>query len=334
MPAILSFFRRPLPALAGLDISKREIRLVELGRLDRPGSADQQHLRLERYACEALPAGAVSRHQIEDLDGVSATVQSLWQKSACRSHRVAMSIPALTAMTALLPLGAATRLDDDAQLAALAQQHASSLLPYPVAQACIDFHVQPARSENASPHLLIAAAPRQVVAERLAIAEAAGLEVIVVEIDSYAQYAAWRRTVKTAATQLTGLLQIDASGLQLSLFAGTRLLCREQAYAHPQHTTACTASSLWQTSLNTLNLTAASAETANAATSHHIVLTGQTVVTPEFLAALSRQTQASVSIATPFAGLLPPPGIDAAQLPPHDPAYLTACGLALRRFDS
>ena len=312
MFALPSFFRQTPAALTGLDLAHREIRLVELG----PGTP----LRLERCACAALSLGAIGNDGIEDLDLVSTAVQRLWQSSASRSQRVAMSIPAASATTALLPLPPATRLDDDDQLMALARRHFAELLPYPVPQACIDFCIPTATPEG-TPQLLIAAAHRDLIEDRLAIAEAAGLEVASIEIDSYAQYAAWQRN--TQATAMTGLLHIDATELQLSMLVDARMICLQQSAAQ-EHCSALAASAarLWQSALARAK--------PGADSTPHLVLTSAT--TPALLAALRQQIQANISSATPFAGMALDAAIDAQQLAHTGISYLTACGLALRRF--
>ena len=66
-----SLFGKSSPPLAGLDISTSGLRLVELA------DAGKGVLRLERYAFEALPRGAVAAGNIENLDQVAEVVRDL-----------------------------------------------------------------------------------------------------------------------------------------------------------------------------------------------------------------------------------------------------------------
>ena len=225
-------FRRTKAPLAGLDISMRGIRLVELR------APDKHLLQLQCCSCETLPQGAIANDEIEDLDLVRTAVQRLWAQSGSGSRRVAIGIPAATAVTALLPLGATVQLDDEDQLTALANAHIASLLPYPIEQACVDFCVQAPLRDKLGHQLLIGAARRDIIEDRLAIAEALDLHVAVVEIDSCAEYAAWTRTLAPAADpssateHVTGLLRIDSGGIQLSMFVSARQTNEPLQYHH------------------------------------------------------------------------------------------------------
>jgi len=341
---ISPLFRRTKAPLTGLDISMRGIWLAELS------APDKHLLQLERCASEVLPKGAIGSDGIEDLALVCAAVQRLWEKSGSRSRRVAIGIPAATAVTALLPLNAAVRLDDEDQLAALANEHVAGLLPYPIEQACVDFCLQPPLHNKPNHQLLIGAARKDIIEDRLAIAESVGLDVVVVEIDSCAEYAAWTRTLapgadpsSSAAEHVTGLLRIDVCGIQLSLFASAHMINEPPQYRHqriavpPSEDTpqdlARAVAQMWRNGLALAQR--ATTRSHEAPTQHSIVLTGAYAHTPELLAALRQLTQAhvSVSVAAPFAGMALGPGIDARQLRAEGSSYLAACGLALRRFD-
>jgi len=341
---IFPLFRRTKAPLTGLDISMRGILMVELSAPDR------HLLQLERCASEALPKGAIGSDGIEDLALVCAAVQRLWEKSGSRSRRVAMGIPAATAVTALLPLNAAVRLDDEDQLATLANEHVAGLLPYPIEQACVDFCLQAPLHDKANHQLLIGAVRKDIIEDRLAIAESLGLDVAVIEIDSCAEYAAWTRTLAPGAApsssaddHVTGLLRIDVCGIQLSLFAGVHMISEPLQYRHqritaqpPDDTPQDLARIMVQMWRNELALAQrATTKSPDTPAQHNIVLTGAYAHTPELLAALRQQTQTlvSVSVAAPFAGMALGPGIDARPLRAEGASYLAACGLALRRFD-
>jgi len=337
-------FRRTKAPLAGLDISMRGIRLVELR------APDKHLLQLQCCSCETLPQGAIANDEIEDLDLVRTAVQRLWAQSGSGSRRVAIGIPAATAVTALLPLGATVQLDDEDQLTALANAHIASLLPYPIEQACVDFCVQAPLRDKLGHQLLIGAARRDIIEDRLAIAEALDLHVAVVEIDSCAEYAAWTRTLAPAADpssateHVTGLLRIDSGGIQLSMFVSARQTNEPLQYHHHRRASeqrndtplelARAVVQMWFHGLAVAQR--ATTRSPDAPTQHSIVLTGTHARAAELLAALRQLTQAnvSVSIAAPFAGMALGPGIDSRALRAEGPSYLAACGLALRRCDS
>ncbi|MFD2273872.1 pilus assembly protein PilM [Undibacterium arcticum] len=77
--------------MVGLDISTSGVRLVELSEVSKT------ELRLERYASEPLPRGAVVDGNIENIEQVAEAVRRVWKKragpvpnlprSACRQPR-------------------------------------------------------------------------------------------------------------------------------------------------------------------------------------------------------------------------------------------------------
>ncbi len=73
--------------MIGLDISTSGVRLVELA------DAGKGLVRLERYATEPLPRGAVVDGNIENMDQVADAVRRVWKKSGTRAKQVALGMP-------------------------------------------------------------------------------------------------------------------------------------------------------------------------------------------------------------------------------------------------
>jgi type IV pilus assembly protein PilM len=82
-----SLFGRSTPPMVGLDISTSGVRLVELS------DAGKGVVRLERYATEALPRGAVVDGNIENLEQVADAVRRVWKKSGTRARHAALGMP-------------------------------------------------------------------------------------------------------------------------------------------------------------------------------------------------------------------------------------------------
>ncbi|HZV63453.1 MAG TPA: pilus assembly protein PilM, partial [Telluria sp.] len=96
-----SLFGQANPPLLGLDISTSGVRLVELA------DAGKNELRLERYAAEALPRGAVVDGNIENIEQVSEAVRRVWKKSGTRVKLIALGMPPASVITKkiILPAG-------------------------------------------------------------------------------------------------------------------------------------------------------------------------------------------------------------------------------------
>lgn len=81
------------PPLVGLDISTSGVKLVELAEVGK------NELRLERYAMEPLPRGAVVDGNIENIEQVSEAVRRVWKKSGTRAKFVALGMPPASVIT-------------------------------------------------------------------------------------------------------------------------------------------------------------------------------------------------------------------------------------------
>lgn len=331
----MPFFRRAKPLLVGLDLGICAIRLIEL-------SCQNKHLpQLECYAWEPLPLDAINNDGIEDFDKVNAAAHRLWEKSGAQSHRVALGIPASMTMTALLPVIEPHHVGDDEQLQQLALAHAAQRLPYPLEQARVDFCLLAPSRANPNHSLFIVAARTEAIDDRLAIAESLGLKAITVDIDCYAAYTAWMRTQEPATTtaangQINGLLRINAYGMQVALFADTRLIGAQQHYAHTHERSHIEKNQQAPTPRQLAHAANQLVRIALAAASvpalHQIVLAGASATMPGLATAVHQYTKTTTTIAAPFADMTLGATIDIGPIATQAPAYLTACGLALRGY--
>ncbi len=171
--------------MLGLDISTSGVRLVELA------DAGKGELRLERYAFEPLPRGAVVDGNIENIDQVAEAVRRVWKKSGTRAKLVALGMPPASVITKkiILPAG----LSED-QLEVQVESEASQYIPFALDEVSLDFDViGPAANSPEDMEVMLAAARKEKVEDRVAIAEAAGLTADVMDIESYAARAALER---------------------------------------------------------------------------------------------------------------------------------------------
>jgi len=81
------------PPLIGLDISTSSVKLVELSDVGKG------EFRLERFASEPLPRGAVVDGNIENIDQVSEAVSRAWKKSGTRAKHVSLGMPPAAVIT-------------------------------------------------------------------------------------------------------------------------------------------------------------------------------------------------------------------------------------------
>ncbi|HEU5435927.1 MAG TPA: pilus assembly protein PilM [Telluria sp.] len=353
---LASLFGKASPPLVGLDISTSGVRLVELA------DAGKGELRLERYASEPLPRGAVVDGNIENMEQVCDAVRRVWKKSGTRVKLVAMGMPPASVITKkiILPAG----LSED-QLEVQVESEASQYIPFALDEVSLDFDVLGLATNSPDDiDVMLAAARKEKVEDRVAVAEAAGLVATVMDIESYAARAALERVTSIqpgAAEQIVALFQIGAGVTQISVMIGSETIYeREQPFGGNQLTQDLVraygmsfeeadarkrAGELpdgYQLDYAAPFLENAASEITRAIQFFYtstpytrvdqLYLAGGCAVMPGLLDIVAARTKISTAVVSPFKGMALAPGVRESSLRTEAPAYLVACGLALRRF--
>lgn len=344
--------------LIGLDISTSGVKLVELAEVGK------QELRLERFASEALPRGAVVDGNIENIEQVTDAIRRVWKKSGTSARNVAVGMPPASVITKKIILpGGMTEEDLEFQV----ESEASQYIPFALDEVSLDFDViGEAQNSPDDVEILLAATRKEKVEDRVAVIEAAGLKPRVMDVDSYAARAAVERITgqlpKGGKGQMIALFQIGSQTTYVSmLLDGQSVYEREQPFGGNQ---------LTQDIVRTYGMSYEEADSKkrsgdlpegyerdllapfleNAALEvtraiqffftstpytriDHILLAGGCSVVPGLVEIVSERSKVPAAIVSPFKGMHLASGIREKQLKMEAPAYLVACGLAMRRFD-
>jgi type IV pilus assembly protein PilM len=344
--------------LIGLDISTSGVKLVELTE------SGKQEFRLERFASEALPRGAVVDGNIENIEQVSEAIRRVWKKSGTSIKHVAIGMPPASVITKKIILpGGMTEEDLEFQV----ESEASQYIPFALDEVSLDFDViGEAHNSPEDVEVLLAATRKEKVEDRVAVIEAAGLKPKVMDIDSYAARAAVERITsqlpKGGQGQIIGLFQIGAQTTYVSmLLDGQPVYEREQPFGGNQ---------LTQDIVRTYGMSYEEADSKkrsgdlpegyerdliapfleNAALEitraiqffftstpytriDQIFLAGGCAVVPGLVDIVTERSKVPAAVVSPFKGMQLASGIREKNLRAEAPAYLVACGLAMRRFD-
>jgi type IV pilus assembly protein PilM len=351
-------FGKKNPPMIGLDISTSGIKLVELS------DAGKGEIRLERYASEPLPRGAVVDGNIENIEQVSEAIQRVWKKSGTRAKLVALGMPPAVVITKkiILPGG----LTED-ELEIQVENEASQYIPFALDEVSLDFDViGPAQNAPEDVEVLLAATRKEKVEDRVAVAEAAGLVPSVMDIESYAARGAIDRITSSQGDSTEGkilaLFQIGAHVTHVSMlldgqavyereqpFGGAQLtqdIVRAYGLSHEEAEVKKRADDLpegYERELLEPFLENAAIEITRAiqffftSTPYtrvdEIFLAGGCAVMPGLVELVADRTKISCSVVSPFQGMQIASTVREKQLRLEAPAYLVACGLAMRRFD-
>ena len=352
-------FKPKSPPLIGLDISSSAVKMVELVEAGRGGQ------RIERYAIESLPKDAVVDGNIANLEATAEIVRKCWKKLGSRTKNVAMALPSAAVITKKIICPAGLR---EEELEVQVESEANQYIPFALDEVNLDFQVLGVAPQSPEEvEVLIAASRKEKVEDRMAVAEAAGLKAIVIDIESYALQLAFEliraKLPKAGRDQNVAVVDMGASVTHISVVRNEQIVySREQAFGGNQ---------LNQEIQRHYGLSIEEAESAKKSASlpasyenevlrpfldsaaleiqraiqffftstqysniDHILLAGGSSTLPGLDELVSSRMKVNTQVANPFANMQISPKLQLKKLIGDAPALMIACGLALRRFDA
>ena len=348
--------RKHVPMI-GLDISSSSAKLVELGL-----SATGDYV-LERMASEPFEKGWITDGQIEKFDEVVGAVRKLLDKSGTKTRQVVMAMPQSAVITKRIMLPAGLR---DEELELQVETEANQYIPFSLDEVSLDFCViGPSPTSGGDIEVLIAASRKERVQDRQGLAEAAGLKPVVLDIESHASLLAMSRITDTLPNEgrdaLVALFEIGADTTSLKVLReGEMLYDRDQAFGGAQLTTLISRQygfSFEEAEQKKLSndlpedydsqvlnpfVDSLSQEIGRAlqyfftSTPHHkvhyVMLAGGTATLPGLKDRVTDLTGFASMVVNPFEGMKIGNHVKETKVRKESPSYLTACGLAMRRF--
>lgn len=357
MISLGSVFNRQSAPLLGLDISSSSVKLVELGK-NRAGT-----LVLERCAIEPLERGWIIDGSIEKFDEVAEALRKVVRKSGTKTRNVAMALPPSAVITKkiVLPGGMS-----DSELEMQVEAEANQYIPFPLDEVSLDFCVVgPSPTSAGDIEVLIAASRREKVQDIQGLAEAAGLKPVIVDVESYASRLATSRLIEylpnKGAGSIVALFEVGALTTSMQVIRdGEVLYDRDQAFGGAQLTQLIVrqygfspeeaeskkrsgelpddylASVLSPFVESMVHEIGRALQFFFTSTPHNkvdsVMLAGGSAALSGLTDAVTKHTTFMCSLVNPFEGMEMGAGVRLQKMTREAPSYLTACGLALRRF--
>ncbi|NBD19707.1 type IV pilus assembly protein PilM [Aquabacterium fontiphilum] len=348
---------RKHPPMIGLDISSSSVKLVELSQ-----SGNGEYV-LDRFASEPFDKGWIADGQIEKFDEVAEAVRKVVSKSGTRTKHVAMAMPQSAVITKKIMLPAGLREEEmEMQVEAEANQY----IPFSLDEVSLDFCViGPSPTSAGDVEVMIAASRKDRVQDRQGLAEAAGLKPAVLDIESYASRLAMQRLIASLPGEgkdaLVALFEIGAENTSLKVlrdnellydrdqaFGGaqlTQLISRQYGFSYEEAEQKKLSGDLpedYQGALLAPFVDSLSQEIGRAlqyfftSTPHHkvhyVMLAGGTAALPGLKDRVTELTGFASMVVNPFEGMKLGSAVRESKLRREASSYLTACGLAMRRF--
>jgi len=352
-------FRGKTPPLIGLDISGSSVKMVELA------SGEKGAIRVDRYGIEPLPAEAVVDGNIANLEAVADAVRRCHKTLGTRTRNVALALPTASVITKRIICPAGLR---EEELEAQVESEANQYIPFSIDEVNLDFRViGPAPGGETEVEVLLAASRKEKVEDRVAVAEAAGLKAIVMDVESFAMQHAFDlirgKLSGEAADQNIAAIDIGSLETKVMVFnGGTVVYQREQPFGgqhlnleiqrhyglSPEEAEVAKRSGSlpagYESDVLQPFLENASLEVERAlqfffsSTQYnsvdHIVLSGGCAALPGLPDAIAARTGVPAIVGNPFASMQVAQKVQLRKLVSDAPALMIACGLAMRRFDA
>jgi len=347
-----------LPIL-GLDISTTAVKLVELS------DAGKGLLRVERYVIEPLPKDAVSDGNIANLDQVAETLRTAWKNLGTRVKNVALALPSSAVITKKILAPASLKgVDLENQI----ETEANQVIPFSLDEVNLDFQVLgPSPSSPDDVQVLLAAARKEKVEDRVAAVEAAGLKALIMDVESYATQTAFEQMAhllpNSGEGQTVAIIDIGAQNMHINIFNNGELVyMREHGFGGSQ---------LNNEIARRYGMTTDEAENAKrkgtlpesfdvevlqpysetlameigralqlftTSTQYQkvdqILLAGGGAMIPGVDEVVAQRTGIPTMVVNPFSSMTVGSKVRPQQLAVDVPSLFVACGLAMRRFDS
>jgi type IV pilus assembly protein PilM len=330
MLSLRSWFRRDQTPLLGVDVSPAGVRVIELVR-------EAKGFRVAHFAQEPVAPGALRDGSFAQMDVLTESLRRSLKASGTRLRTAALALPSGVVIKKMLMLPASMY---EEELEIQVETEASQTLPFPLDEISLDFAtVGPSGGEEDCVDVMLVAARKERIDERLALAEAVGLRPLVIDVESQAMMTALAMTGAERHIdhhQPVAMLQLGSEGSHCYVMLnGLVVFERELGLSLPREDqiksradTDSLREAACQELMRSLQLFASSTQYPEVA---HLYVAGSIHPLGEDMASLvQRKLGITASLANPFAGVRLPS--EDSRLNDDAPAWLTACGLALRSF--
>lgn len=354
----LDVFSTKSPPMLGLDIGTTSVKFVEISEVGK------NQYRVERYAIEPLPKDALKEGDISNPDQVADALQRAWKQIGGRVKNVVMALPSSAVIAKKILLPAAL---SGVELENQVESEANQVIPFSLDEVNLDFQVLGASPGSPNDvEVLLAAARKEKVEDRVALAEAAGLKALVMDVESYATQTAYALMASqlpdSGAGQTVAIIDIGAQNMHINvLFNNESVYMREHGFGGNQlnHEISRrfglsgeeaesakrkgTLPETYETEVlrpysETLAMEVGRAlQLFTTSTQYHrvdhILLAGGGAMIPGIDEVVGGRTGTPTIVANPFANMTVSSKIRPQQLSNDAPSLFVACGLAMRRFD-
>ena len=327
MFSVGSWFRHHHTPVLGVDVSPAGIRIMELAR-------EGKHFRVAHYAQESVPPGALRDGGFSQMESLTESLRRALKRSGTRLKTAAMALPSGAVIKKMLMLPAGMY---DEEMEMQVETEASQTLPFSLDEISLDFAtVGPSINHEGYVDVLLVAARKERIDERLALADAVGLRPVVIDVESQVMTASLALLAPELQGQPVALLQLSSESSHCYVIMNDLVIFeREIGVSLPrpeQEKSPAALASIRETICQELSraLQLFSTSTHHTSVAHIYIAGSVRVLGLDLNAFVEQRLTIPSSLPDPFTDMNPT-SLDTC-LREDAPACLLACGLALRSF--
>jgi len=354
---VLNLFKSRHRSLLGIDISSTSVKILEI-------SLNGDQYRVEHYCSTALPENSMEGNAIKDIDAVANCMRKILNAAHVSCKQAVCAVPDSAAISKIIQVNDGL---SSQEIEEMVVSEADKYIPYPIDEINIDFSVHgPSAKNSAMIDVLIVASRAENVTNRVEVMTRAGLEPVIVDVESYAveRAAMLLKPELPAGGEKKNIAIIDIGAIYTHIFVlhGMKIIfSREEEFGSKQLIDAVIqrygikredalvgieqgtlppdyADDVLQPFNETILLQVKRALQFFFSTSHHtyvdhIVLAGGVAKQHGIAQLLQEQINIPTSVANPFAHMELAKTVNRETIMQDSPMLLVACGLALRRIE-
>lgn len=196
--------------LVGLDIGSRTIKASEIIETKKGRS-------LEKFGMIDIESGLIEDGSIKDPEVVAGSIRQLYQTHHIREHNVAISIGGYSVI--VKKINVQTMSED--QLHDTIHFEAEQYIPFDISDVNLDFQILGENEQNPNQmSVLLVAAKKEMVNDYVNLAQLAGLNPCIIDVDAFALQNIFEINYDTKDENVA-LIDIGASKTSLNILKGT-----------------------------------------------------------------------------------------------------------------
>ncbi|MEY3219527.1 MAG: type pilus assembly protein PilM [Pseudomonadota bacterium] len=353
---------RPAPIpVVGVDISSTAVKMLELAQVGK----GNKNYRVESYAVEPLAPKIVEDKMIKDVEAVADAVKRALKRTKVKANHAAVAVAGSSVINKIIQMPAGL---SDNEMEAEVQMQAETHISFPIDEVYFDFELIGPSEKNPTEEsdVLLAASKRDIIDDRVAAMELAGLKVKVVDLELFALENAFallaQNDPEIDPKDVIALIDIGASNMTFTILNDLKIVyIREQNFGGNQlteHIQQRYGLSFEEAALakrhgglpedyesevlepfkdevaqeisRMVQFYYSAATTGNIA---HTVIAGGCAAIPGIVEHIADKIGGHVTVANPFANMSVSAKVNKKALMNDAPSLMIACGLAIRSFD-